>query len=467
MFGWFKRDKTVPQAVDTARELYVRNAELASRNKTFALLQRLDAIALASLGTAEMAHAISELLIKEFNYPFAGIALVDSRRRACRWISISCAVQDQSICDVAHLKKIPLTAGAHPCVIAMKTGRRVTVRQLETLLGGSATKAEQAAFKKTVNVQSCLVFPLLSSSGPMGVLVAGLNRTDRDLTKYEKESFGALANLVTVALEKAQTFSSLVETARNLKAANAKLTKLDAAKTEFLSIASHQLRTPLSIIRGYVTMMQEGAFGKTTERQGEVVVKIRSSTESMIELVNQLLSVSRIESGRTTVEINRMHVVPLCKEVKDFLSLRAKERGLTLTCDTPKMAMVLGDTAKVKEVITNLVENALKYTDKGFVRVKFFDEPQFVRVEVQDSGNGLTKEDIGKLFQKFSRAASSAVNGAAGTGLGLYVCKRLIEAMGGEIWASSAGRGKGSVFAFRLKKAPLGKGTKTMQKKVV
>lgn len=252
-----------------------------------------------------------------------------------------------------------------------------------------------------------------------------------------------------------------------LKAANEKLKKLDALKTEFLSIASHQLRTPLSVIRGYVTMMEEGAYGKASPRQAPVIEKIRGSAETLIELVNQLLTVSRIESGRTTVEIEVMDVVPIAAETADFLSLKAKERGLALTCENAKMKKVMGDPSKVKEVMMNLVENALKYTDKGSVGVHFIDEPQFVRVEVRDTGNGLTKEDISKLFQKFSRASSSTVNHAAGTGLGLYVCKRLVEAMGGEIWAESPGRLKGSKFIFRLKKAPAGAKVSKAKPKVV
>lgn len=253
-----------------------------------------------------------------------------------------------------------------------------------------------------------------------------------------------------------------------LKKANDKLRELDKLKTEFLSIASHQLRTPLSVIRGYVSMIQEGTYGKFSKGQMGVIGQVRTSTETLIELVNQLLNVSRIESGRVTLEIEPTDLSPLCSEIANFLSIRAKERGLELTCVKPPkgLAKVSADPAKVKEVMMNLVENALKYTDKGFVRIYLYDEPHTVRVAVTDSGNGLTKEDMGKLFQKFSRAESASVNGASGTGLGLYVCKRLIEAMDGEIWAESTGRGKGSTFTFRLRKVnPASK--KTAKKKKV
>ena len=254
---------------------------------------------------------------------------------------------------------------------------------------------------------------------------------------------------------------------KQLKEANEKLKALDALKTEFLSIASHQLRTPLSVIRGYVDMIEEGAYGKLNARLKPVIEKIHASTGALIELVGQLLLVSRIESGRTVMEIGAIDLVSLCQEVSEFLSLKAKERELELICHKSSVSRVMGDASKVKEVIMNLVENALKYTEKGNVGVYFIDEPKFVRVEVRDTGSGLTKEDLGKLFQKFSRTSSADVNGAAGTGLGLYVAKRMIEAMGGEIWAESKGRLKGSTFAFRLKKASGNAKKQAVKRKVV
>ncbi len=283
--------------------------------------------------------------------------------------------------------------------------------------------------------------------------------TARDLLE------GAVRSLFTVVIailgwiligsitREAKQRSQISALVAELHEKNTKLETLDRAKTEFLSIASHQLRTPLSVIRGYIAMMQEASYGKLSKAQMDVVGKVRTSAETLIELVNHLLNVSRIESGRITVVVEPVNLSKICVDVSGFLSLKAKQQQLTLNCQKKKVPSVAGDESKVKEVVMNLVENALKYTEKGGVSVKFFDESKTVRVEVRDTGRGLTKEDLEKLFQKFSRGSAAAHNRVSGTGLGLYVCKRLVEAMGGEIWAESPGQGKGSLFAFRLKKA--------------
>jgi signal transduction histidine kinase len=251
-----------------------------------------------------------------------------------------------------------------------------------------------------------------------------------------------------------------------LQAANEKLRILDAQKTEFLSIASHQLRTPLSAIRGYVDLMIDGTYGKVTVKQKDAIDKIHGVLGGLIDLVAQLLSVSRIESGRTNVEIGPTDLMPICKDVASFLAIKAKEEGLTLECHDAKMPLVLGDADKLKEVMMNLTENALKYTDEGGVAITLKEEPDFVRVEVKDTGIGIAKENIVKLFQKFSRIEATTAE-HPGTGLGLYVCKRLVDAMGGEIWVESKGVNKGSSFIFRLQKAPKGDGGKKKTVKVV
>jgi signal transduction histidine kinase len=254
--------------------------------------------------------------------------------------------------------------------------------------------------------------------------------------------------------------SELEALAKKLQAANEKLKQLDAAKTEFLSIASHQLRTPLSAIRGYVDLIADGSYGKITRKQAEVIGKVHGSVETLIELVSQLLNVSRIESGKTNVAAEKVDLTQMCTEVTGFLSVKAQERGLSLSCSNIKPVAVWADAAKVKEVLMNLIENSLKYTDQGGVQVSFLEEPRFVRVNIKDSGIGLDSASINRLFQKFSRVESAAAN-HAGTGLGLYVCKRLIEAMGGEIWVESPGLGKGSTFSFRLKKVGSNNNKKT------
>jgi len=449
------------------KELYARNAELAVRNKTLSLLRGLDEIAMSALETGEMAHRVAAALAAEFFYPFVAIGVCDAPCKNLEWMSAACLDEEAKLCrkDVVW-QPLKISGSENACARAVATCTQTEVKTLHEALSPSVSDEAIAEMNLSGQVQSVFILPLAAQKACLGVLVIGFNRSADDLTRYERETFAPLLNLVTIAVQKAQTYSSLVDTTKKLQIVNHKLKKLDAQKTEFLSIASHQLRTPLAAIRGYVDLMIDGSYGETSDKQKDVIGKIHGSLEGLIELVGQLLSVSRIESGKTNVEIESMNLVPICREVADFLSVKAKESGLELTCEVKELPPVLGDVSKVKEVMMNLTENALKYTDTGTVAIGFIEEPKFIRVEVRDTGIGLSKENIEKLFQKFSRVESSTVD-HTGTGLGLYVCKRLVDAMGGEIWVESPGLGKGSTFIFRLKKVPAGKTVKKKQVKVV
>ncbi len=449
------------------RELYARNAELAVKNKTLSLLRGLDEIAMSALETLPMTHRVAAALAKEFLYPFVALGICDAHQKHLEWMSAACLDEKSRLCkaDVAW-KPLVISGSQNACARAVATGKQLEVQTLHEALSPAVSDEVIQAVNLSGQVQSVFIFPLLAQSACIGVLVIGFNRSADDLTRYERETFAPLLNLVTIAVQKAQTYSSLVETTKKLQVANRKLKKLDAQKTEFLSIASHQLRTPLAAIRGYVDLMTDGTYGELKKNQVEVVGKIHGVLGGLIDLVGQLLSVSRIESGRTNVEIAPMDLTPICKDVASFLTVKAEERKLSLSCEGEASAQVLGDPDKVKEVMMNLTENALKYTDTGSVNIRFVDEPKYVRVDVSDTGIGLSKENIEKLFQKFSRVESSTVE-HAGTGLGLYVCKRLVAAMGGEIWVESKGLGKGSTFKFRLKKVLPGGREKKKQVKVV
>lgn len=453
MFGFRRRD-----AVDKAaltEQLYGRNLELAVRNKMLSLLRRLGQLMLTEGSAKHLAEGISKELVAEFNFCLVGIALSTDPKDPLAWLHVAGVKEVGEVSGAfsgSAATLAPRARMANPCVKALTTNKSVVVSGAQGIF---PPKFLSILAKSGSVIRTTLIFPFAVDEGSAGVLVVALRRGAKDLTRYEKETFQNLISLVTVGFQKTFLYEHLRDATAELHEANQKLVQLDAAKTEFLSIASHQLRTPLSIIRGYIAMMQENSYGKLSKAQIDVVGKVRTSAETLIELVNHLLNVSRIESGRITVTTEEVDLTKICVDVSSFLSLKAKEQKLDLECKAKKMPKVMGDPSKVKEVIMNLVENALKYTEAGSVTVNFFDEPKFVKVEVRDTGRGLTKDDLGKLFQKFSRGSASADNRVSGTGLGLYVCKRLVEAMGGEIWAESEGQGKGSVFAFRLKKAPV------------
>lgn len=268
----------------------------------------------------------------------------------------------------------------------------------------------------------------------------------------------------------------LQEMSNKLATANDRLTQLDNAKSEFISIASHQLRTPLTAVKGFVSLLLEESYGKVDEKQKEVLNKVYSSNDRLIHLVEDLLNVSRMESGRMQFTLAPTDMKAICKEVMDTFYIRAKEAGLYLEYKpTPdELPQVTIDGIKMKEVISNLVDNALKYCPKGGVTLRvdsalssqfvvqntpgknrFSPETQgqnkkVVRVTVSDTGIGIPQTELPYLFAKFSRGKDISRLNTGGTGLGLYVGKAIVEANGSRVWAESDGEGKGSRFIVEI-----------------
>jgi len=240
--------------------------------------------------------------------------------------------------------------------------------------------------------------------------------------------------------------------AKQLRKANAKLKKLDKAKSEFLSIAAHQLRTPLTGIKGYLSMMIDGDFGTLNKEQLKIIKSVFEGSERLNRLVNVFLNISRIESGRLKFEKQSVFIVSLVERIVRNFKFEAQKRGLKLIFNKPKKKIkaIIIDQDKITDVINNLIDNAIKYTKKGSVTVEIKEEEGRIIFSVTDSGIGISDVGITELFNKFSRSRASEKVNTTGSGLGLYIAKRLIEAHGGKIWAKSRGEGKGSTFTFSL-----------------
>jgi len=244
--------------------------------------------------------------------------------------------------------------------------------------------------------------------------------------------------------------------ATELAAANEELKKLDAAKSEFISLASHQLRAPLTIIKGYVSMLLEGTLGSVTALIQESMKKVSISAEQLVRLVGDLLDLSRIETGRLRYDMKPITLDAIVTEVVAEVEPSAKQKGLTLRFVTngPKAQPVNADADKIREVIMNLLDNAMKYTAKGAVTVELTVEKRaghpWVVYRVTDSGIGIKPADIPRLFTKFARTDEARRIRADGMGLGLYLVKRIVEDHGGEVRATSPGVGQGSTFTVAL-----------------
>ena len=248
--------------------------------------------------------------------------------------------------------------------------------------------------------------------------------------------------------------------ADQLEVANTRLKELDRQKTEFVSIASHQLRSPLTAIKGYASLLLEDSFGKLSKGASEAIGKIFTSSQYMAVSIEDFLNVSRIELGTIKYDLKDFDLAKMVNDVVEELVPTAKGKGLTLTfeshCGVP--CLVKGDIGKLRQVVLNLVDNAMKYTPKGsitvYVRTNAVQKQ--ARIEIVDTGVGIPEKVMPTLFGKFIRAANANEVNVMGTGLGLYVAKQFVEAHGGRIWAESKGQNMGSTFIveFPLLSAP-------------
>lgn len=233
--------------------------------------------------------------------------------------------------------------------------------------------------------------------------------------------------------------------------ANDKLKDLDKLKTEFLSLASHQLRSPLTAIKGYTSMVLEGDFGEINPKAKDAIERVFQSTMNLTKIVEDLLNVSKIEQGGMKYEMAPFNLAEISRDMSKDLSVVAGNKNLTLNFESDKDVdcMVNGDREKIRQVVLNFIDNSIKYTKEGSVDVSVKRVGKKVIFAVRDTGMGMTPEIKKTLFQKFARGEGGKVN-SGGSGLGLYLAKEIIEAHKGTVDVTSEGLNKGSTFSFEL-----------------
>ena len=275
---------------------------------------------------------------------------------------------------------------------------------------------------------------------------------------YPLKEGEACISKVVIFMENITELTRLEEELRDsyVKLENAydELKENDEMKSEFISTASHELRTPITVINSYIEMFEEGMLGELGVIQREKIQIIRSQIEHMIRLVEDMLDTSRLESRKLKIHKSSIKVDEIARKVLDELSRLAglKEQAVSLTIEGP-LSEIEGDGRRITQVFNNLLTNAIKYThNKGKINVIIRDEPYDVRVSIVDNGVGVTKKDQSKIFEKFFTGNGSSLTRESGRmGLGLAIAKGIVEAHKGRIWVESE-IGKGSTFIFTLPK---------------
>jgi signal transduction histidine kinase len=299
---------------------------------------------------------------------------------------------------------------------------------------------------------------------PIGVLLLGYKKSGERYLPQDQQLINILVDELSIALQNALRFEEIElfnvtlqakvdEATRELKITNKKLKALDETKDDFISMASHQLRTPLSIIKGYVNMVVHGDAGKINTQQKEFLEQAQISSETMVRLVTELLNVSRITSGKFSVDSNPVNLADIVENETQQLTNMAKERNIELTFNKPKdFPVLMLDEEKIRQVVANFIDNAIHYSkDKGAkINVQLTNKDDII-FEVIDNGIGVPPNEKEHLFTKFYRAKNAKEARPNGTGVGIYLAKVVINELGGDLIFESK-EGIGSTFGFRFKK---------------
>lgn len=242
-----------------------------------------------------------------------------------------------------------------------------------------------------------------------------------------------------------------IKKARELSTINSRLQHTNKQKSDFLSIAAHQCRTPVTIISGYLELLRDEAFGKPTEQMKDVFKNMNESNAQLQVVVDNFLNVQRIEEDEVHYEFKKQDIGLLISSIVDTLLPKVKEKGLQLYWNRESLVCRY-DTLAMTHVLTNLIENAVKYTNNGSIEIKAcYTKEHKVHICVKDDGIGFDQNDAAQFFEPFYRGENVKREvSMRGTGLGLYIVKKFIEAHGGQVWAKSTGLGRGSVFGITL-----------------
>jgi signal transduction histidine kinase len=335
--------------------------------------------------------------------------------------------------------RVPVSRG-NAFARAIVDGQTVHNPDTSTLKGDEWAEARELA--RRYGIGTVLSTPLLREGAALGAIT--IRRTEvRPFTSRQVQLLETFADQAAIAIANVALFQELQEKNRQLESAS-------QHKSQFLANMSHELRTPLNAILGYTELIVDGIYGEPPEKIAEVLGRVELSGRHLLGLINDVLDLSKMEAGQLQLSLAEYRIKDVVYAVLSALEPLAVEKGLALEVDlAADLPVASGDEARLRQVLLNLVGNALKFTEAGFVRVSASVEGEAFRVSVRDSGPGIAEADRAKIFEEFQQAEGGAVAAKGGTGLGLSIAKRIVELHGGRIGVESIG-GQGSTFWFRI-----------------
>ena len=324
---------------------------------------------------------------------------------------------------------------------------------------------EASRLPSSLRKGASLIVPLHVKKELSGFILVAKESPQERVTEGEAELISILANQISQSLENSRLYEELWRSHRELEQrikertgelakANEALKQLNRMKTDFVSNVSHELRTPLTSIKGFTSLLLDGKLGSVSEEQRRRLSRIDEQTNSLTKLVNDLLDISRIESGKVAMTLQPIDVQQLLEGPSDLLRQAMLEKQLEFKVDCPVKTEIWADREKMERVFVNLLGNAVKFTPEGGrITLQVIPRKGEVQLDVTDTGIGMEPKDLNHIFEEFYRSETAIRQNIRGTGLGLSLVKQIVEAHDGKIWATSK-MGQGSTFSVILPVKP-------------
>jgi len=434
-------------------EMYKKNLELSEKNKILSLIRKVDGIILSTVTDPKLiAQKVTNIITEEANFiKMMTIFLLDKSSGSLNQLAISQTQAERKSELELHLNlqelRIHLKDEKNIIVKAVTAKKMLLTHDLYEVFTPYMSREQANQLVKYFETDTSYVYPLTIRTDVIGAMVISVEELKKPLPYYKIDLIDRIPGTIAIAIGNALLY-------QNIQKANEHLKQLDRLKTEFVSIASHELRTPMTVIKSYVWMLLNGKSGPVSDKQKTYLERTFSSIERLLDLVNNMLNISRIEAGRLVVSPVLVDIREIVSNVITDMNRRAEDVGVELYFYPPSTPLLVkADSGRLKEVLINLIGNSLKFTPRdGSITVSVHKNEDGIVTRIKDTGCGIKSEDIPKLFQKFNMVGSTNLTKeiSQGTGLGLYLSKSLVELHGGRIWVESEGENRGSTFSFVL-----------------
>ena len=389
---------------------------------------------------------LSELGYMKLGYRIVVLALIDKNKKNLKRIAISQTLEAQQALRATPIPfqeiKIPLSAKDNLCIKVLKSKKYAITDTWPDILTPPFSTEQAKGIQELIGIKESFVCPVTAKNKVLGIMIFSLIKPASQISAEEKDLILTFTEIVGLAVQNSRLYSDLSETKNHLVKANKKLKELDDLKDEFVSIASHELRTPMTAVKSYLWMalnQPEQPLKPTLKKYLDICY---ASTERLIHLVNDMLTVSRIERNKVEIKSEAMDVFEVLNAVYTELKVTADQNKIifTLSRSDEKPFTINGDKEKLREVFQNIVGNALKFSSTGgSIKITINRKENMIAAAVADTGPGIPKDSMNMLFQKFGKIEYSYAkhSNQPGTGLGLYISKQIVTLHHGDIQVES------------------------------